>query len=310
MKGSHLSLNRLRVKYVNKITLRIFVRSAVLMAFRQPEKTLKFTEESGIKKANSPFMKTIILGFEAGAFVALGYLLFIRVTATLPENISGLSNLIGASVFPIGLILTLLAGGELLTGNMMALPLARMAKKITTKQILFNWSLVTISNFIGAIFVAYFFGHLVGLTETSPYLEKTIHIAENKIDASFLQAFISGIGCNWLVAAAVWLSNASDEMSGKIVGIWFPTMAFVAIGFQHVVANMFVIPAAIFAGELSWIQYFGNFIPVFLGNAIGGSVFIGMAYWHSYNKKDSNVSETKLLNYSNPRYKSVNHIDR
>lgn len=268
------------------------------MAYSKPEKTIKITEESGIKKASYSFWKTIILGFEAGAFIALGYLLYIRVTATLPVEMSGLSSLIGASVFPLGLILTLLAGGELLTGNMMALPLARLAKKITTKQVFYNWSLITISNFVGAVFVAYFFGHLVGLTETGPFLEKTIHTAQSKIDTSFLQAFISGIGCNWLVASAVWLSNASDEMTGKIVGIWFPTMAFVAIGFQHVVANMFVIPAAIFAGHFTWIEFIGNFIPVFLGNAVGGSIFIAMAYYHAYSKKDSNVNGTKV--YSHP----------
>jgi formate/nitrite transporter len=200
----------------------------------------------------------------------------------LSGNLEGLSSLIGASVFPIGLILTLLAGGELLTGNMLAVPLARMAKKVSTRQVFFNWFLVTVSNFIGAVFVAYFFGHLVGLTETGPFLERTISIADHKLEATFLQAFVSGIGCNWLVASAVWLCYGANDMTGKISGIWFPTMAFVAIGFQHVVANMFVIPAAIFAGHFTWLEYIGNFIPVFLGNAVGGSVFIAMAYWHAY----------------------------
>ena len=197
----------------------------------------------------------------------------------------------GASVFPIGLILTLIAGGELLTGNMMVVPLAKFANKIKTKQVLQNWLLITVSNFLGAIFVAYFFGHIVGLTETGVYLESTVHIAEHKIDATFLQAFVSGIGCNWLVAAAVWLSYGSEDMIGKIAGIWFPTMAFVAIGFQHVVANMFVIPAAIFAGHLTWMDYLANFVPVFLGNAVGGALFIGMAYWFAYKKNEYTVIE-------------------
>lgn len=265
------------------------------MGYSKPEKIMEITVENGMRKTKYPPLTTMILGFEAGAFIALGYLLFIRVTATLSINLEGLSSLIGASVFPIGLILTLLAGGELLTGNMMAVPLARMANKISTKQVFYNWFLVTVSNFIGAVFVAYFFGHLVGLTETAPYLEKTISIADHKLEASFLQAFISGIGCNWLVAAAVWLSYGANDMVGKITGIWFPTMAFVAIGFQHVVANMFVIPAAIFAGHFSWLQYIENFIPVFLGNAVGGTVFIGMAYWHAYKKNESTYSEPKAI---------------
>jgi formate/nitrite transporter len=255
------------------------------MAYSKPEKIMEITVENGVKKTKYTAMQTIILGFEAGAFIALGYLLFIRVTAPLSVNLQGLSSLIGASVFPIGLILTLLAGGELLTGNMMAVPIARMARRVSTGQLFWNWVLVTVSNFIGAMFVAYIFGHLVGLTETTPYLEKTVDIAQHKLDATFLQAFLSGIGCNWLVAAAVWLCYGAEDMGGKILGIWFPTMTFVAIGFQHVVANMFVIPAAIFAGHFTWVGYLHNFVPVFLGNAVGGTIFIAMAYYYAYKKK-------------------------
>lgn len=259
------------------------------MALHKPDQILEISIKNGIKKTSYPVLTTILLGFQAGAFISLGFLLYIRVTANLTGGLTGLSSMIGASVFPIGLILTLIAGGELLTGNMMVVPLAKFANKIKAKQVLQNWILITVSNFLGAIFVAYFFGHIVGLTETGAYLESTVQIAEHKIEATFLQAFVSGIGCNWLVAAAVWLSYGSEDMIGKIAGIWFPTMAFVAIGFQHVVANMFVIPAAIFAGHLSWMDYLGNFIPVFLGNAVGGALFIGMAYWLAYKKREYTV---------------------
>jgi len=265
------------------------------MGFSKPDQIMAITVENGVKKTKYAPLQTCILGFEAGAFIALGYLLFIRVTATLTGHLEGLGSLIGASVFPIGLILTLLAGGELLTGNMMAVPLARMAKRVSTGKVLYNWFLVTVSNFLGALFVAYFFGHLVGLTEAAPFLEKTISIADHKLEATFIQAFVSGIGCNWLVASAVWLSYGANDMSGKIIGIWFPTMAFVAIGFQHVVANMFVIPAAIFAGHFTWLDYIDNFIPVFLGNAVGGTIFIAMAYWHTYKKYLPVLTEAKVV---------------
>lgn len=252
------------------------------MSFYKPEQIADITIVNGTKKASFPIQKALILGFLAGAFISLGYLLAIRVTAPLTGDLAGIGTIMSASVFPIGLILTLIAGGELLTGNMMAVPLARMAKKVTMKQLVVNWSLITVSNFLGAIFVAYFFGHIVGLTETGPYLEKTVSIAEHKLHASFLQAFVSGIGCNWLVSAAVWCSYGSNDLVGKVFGIWFPTMTFVAIGFQHVVANMFVIPAAIFAGHFTWVEYFQNFVPVYLGNAVGGVVFVSMAYWFAY----------------------------
>ncbi|MGJ7919236.1 formate/nitrite transporter family protein [Neobacillus sp. LXY-4] len=261
------------------------------MAFFKPEQIANITVETGTKKTKYSLLKSIILGFQAGAFISLGYLLFIRVTAPLTGDIAGISTILGASLFPIGLVLTLIAGGELLTGNMMAVPLAWLARKISFKQLIANWSIITISNFIGAVFVAYVFGHVVGLTETGPFLEKTIFIAEHKLEATFIQAFLSGIGCNWLVALAVWLSYGSEDMTGKILGIWFPTMTFVAIGFQHVVANMFVIPAAIFAGHFTWLEYLHNFVPVFLGNAVGGSVFVALAYYHAY-KKNLVLTET------------------
>lgn len=273
------------------------------MAYFKPEQIMEITVGNGVKKTKYPLAETLILGFEAGAFIALGYLLYIRVTATLPASLEGLGSLIGASVFPIGLILTLLAGGELLTGNMMAVPLARIAHQISTKTVIKNWFLITISNFIGAIFVAYVFGHVVGLTETGPFLGKTVSIAEHKLEASFLQAFLSGIGCNWLVAAAVWLSYGAEDITGKIAGIWFPTMTFVAIGFQHVVANMFVVPAAIFAGHFTWYEYLQNFVPVFLGNAVGGSMFVAMAYWFAYKKREVKT-EPKVSDYSFPLKKT------
>ena len=253
------------------------------MAFNPPKKTARLAVEHGAKKANLPSLTQSILGFLAGAFVAFGFLLDIRVTGNLPVEIWGsMGSFIGASVFPVGLIFVLLAGGELLTGNMMAVTTARFAGKIKTTYLIKNWTIVAITNFIGSIFVAYFFGHLLGLTETGPYLEATVAIAEAKIADPFMLAFLSGIGANWLVCLAVWLCYAADDVTGKILGIWFPIMAFVAIGFQHVVANMFVIPAAIFAGYFTWGEYLINFVAVFLGNAVGGAFFVGGLYYLAY----------------------------
>ncbi|GLI06263.1 formate/nitrite transporter [Paenibacillus tyrfis] len=252
------------------------------MSYRKPEEIAHITAAMGEKKANMRPLQACTLGFLAGAFIALGFLLYLRVAAGVPAAWSGLGSFLGAALFPIGLILTIIAGGELLTGNMMAVPLARLQGKITTKQLTVNWLLITLSNFAGALFVAYLFGHVVGLTEAEPYLSKLVKVAGAKLDESFLQAFISGIGCNWLVALAVWLAYGADDVAGKMLGIWFPTMTFVAIGFQHVVANMFLIPAAIFAGHYTWLEYLGNFVPVFLGNAVGGSVFVATAYWLAY----------------------------
>ncbi|MDG0873433.1 formate/nitrite transporter family protein [Paenibacillus thiaminolyticus] len=253
-----------------------------MAGYLKPQEIAAATVETGTSKARNPLSVMVILGFLAGAFIALGYLLYIRVTAGAPPEWGTITGLIGASLFPIGLILVLLGGGELLTGNMMAVPLARMKGRISTGEVVRNLIVITLSNFLGAIFVAYFFGHIVGLTADGVYLEKTVSVAGHKLEEGFLQAFVSGIGCNWLVALAVWLSYGSKSFSGKVLGIWFPTMTFVAIGFQHVVANMFVIPAAIFEGYYSWGEYMMNFIPVWLGNLTGGAVFVAGAYCLAY----------------------------
>jgi len=252
------------------------------MTVHKPQQIAALTAEIGENKARYPLGTVLVLGFLAGAYIALGFLLDIRVIASAPAEWGSFTSFLGAAVFPLGLILVLLAGGELATGNMMAVSLARISGRIRTGAWLRNLLLVTLGNFVGALFVAYMFGHVAGLTADGPYLEKLVAMAGHKLEDGFLEAFVSGIGCNWLVALAVWLCYASDSMSGKVLGIWFPTMAFVAIGFQHVVANMFLIPAAIFEGYYSWGDYFVNFVPVWLGNLTGGAIFVGLAYWAAY----------------------------
>jgi len=253
------------------------------MSINTPQQIAEITIEAGVKKSHMPVASILVLGFLAGAFISLGFLLDIHVSTMIPGPWASLGNLLGAAVFPIGLILTILAGGELLTGNMMSLPTAMFARRISAGAVARNWGLVTLANLLGALFIAWFFGHVLGLTEGA-FLAKTVAIAKAKAGADFGQAFIAGIGCNWLVCLAVWLSYASKDVTGKILGMWFPIMAFVAIGFQHVVANMFVIPAAIFADALTWGDFFENFVAVFLGNAVGGAIFVGLAYYVSYAK--------------------------
>lgn len=251
------------------------------MSLHTPKEIAQLAIQSGVAKSRAPVSILLILGFMAGAFIATGFLLDLHVINTLPAEWGSFGGLLGAAVFPVGIIMTVLAGGELLTGNMMTLPVAWFARRISFMSVARNWCWVTLANFLGSVAVAWFFGHMLGMTE-GDYLKKTVAIASAKVHADFLHAFISGIGCNWLVCLAVWLAFASKDVVGKIFGMWFPVMAFVAIGFQHVVANMFIIPAAIFAGQMSWAEYFPNFIAVFSGNAVGGAVFVGLAYFLAF----------------------------
>lgn len=275
------------------------------MSFYTPQEILKITAESGVKKARLPWITVLLLGFLGGAFISIGFLADIRVIGTAPKEWGSMAGVIGAAVFPVGLMLTILAGGELLTGNMMTMATAWFTRKISFVQVMINWLLVLVSNFAGAIAVAYFFGHVVGLTEGA-FLAKTLSIAHAKVSEGYSVAFISAIGCNWLVCLAVWMANGSKDSVGKFVGIWFPIMAFVAIGFQHVVANMFVIPAAIFAGELSWSAYFNNFVPVFLGNVAGGAIFVGLAYFgaYRYTMEGTDQKSSEAVDKNSSVYKS------
>ncbi|TKJ90648.1 formate/nitrite transporter [Paenibacillus sp. CFBP13512] len=269
------------------------------MSFYTPQEIMNITAENGLKKSRLPFWTVLILGFLGGAFISLGFLADIRVIGTAPKELGSIAGFFGAAVFPVGLMLTILAGAELLTGNMMVMAMSWFAKKITLSQVISNWVLVLLSNFIGAIAVAYFFGHVVGLTE-GDFLAKTLAIAHAKVGEGFGEAFVSAIGCNWLVCLAVWLAYGSKDSVGKFIGIWFPIMAFVAIGFQHVIANMFVIPAAIFAGsDITWTQYVENFVPVLLGNLVGGAIFVALAYFAAYRYTTELAMTTEAVSDSN-----------
>ena len=253
-----------------------------MAATLSPRDTLLATADKGVAKASASFSSLAALGFLGGAFISVGYLAYLRIVAAMSPEFAGLGKFIGAAVFPVGLVCILIGGGELITGNMMVVPVAWLRKRISFAALLRNWGVVTLFNVLGAFFVAWFFGHVVGLTE-GHYLHVTESVAQGKVCEDFWQALVSGIGCNWLVCMGVWLCYAADSMSGKVLGTWFPVMTFVAIGFQHVVANMFVIPAAIWGGAaITWSQFAHNMVSVYLGNVLGGALMVGALYALAY----------------------------
>ncbi|WEG73367.1 formate/nitrite transporter family protein [Vagococcus intermedius] len=251
-----------------------------------PDEIMEISIQMGTKKIAKPLLAKLILGFIGGAMISLGYLAYIRVIASVAEEWGSFASFVGATVFPIGLIVILLGGGELITGNMMAVAIAWFDKKVSGKELIINWGTITLANFVGAIFVAYFFGHVTGLTNSGHFLTETVTVAQSKIAATPLQAFISGIGCNWFVGLSLWLCYGAKDAAGKILGIWFPVMVFVAIGFQHSVANMFVIPAAIFEGQATWGEFITNVIPVYIGNIVGGAVMVSGLYYLAFKHHD------------------------
>ena len=222
--------------------------------------------------------------------------------------VGGMSKLIFGAVFPLGLMLVVLCGADLFTGSCMTLATAQAKQKISFGQTVFTLATSWLGNFAGALFVAFFIAYLSGLIfesagGTMPWAAAVVNLANAKCSLGFTEALLRGVGCNWLVCLAVFAAAASTETIGKIAALWFPTMAFVALGMEHCIANMFFIPLGILTGtdpryialveagkaaalKADFYSFaVGNLIPVTIGNIIGGSVLVGMLYLAANIKK-------------------------
>ena len=271
-----------------------------------PAEMAERAEEVGVKKANLPPLTLFFLAVLAGAFIAMGAIFSTAVTAGTEGYLPfGVVKLLGGLAFCLGLILVVVAGAELFTGNNLIV-MAYASGKITTRQILQGWLIVYIGNFIGAVATAsivvcsqhYMYGKAaIGLNALS--------IATAKCQLSFLQGLMLGILCNALVCLAIWLTYSARSTTDKILAIIFPITAFVTAGFEHSVANMYFISVGLFIkslappvfwetigktgddyAALTWNNFLiCNLIPVTLGNIFGGSILVGLIYWFIYLRK-------------------------
>jgi formate transporter len=267
-----------------------------------PDEMAKRAEYLGVRKAEAPFLTTFTLAILAGAFIALGAIFATTVaTGTSTMWPFGVSKLLTGLVFCLGLVLVIVGGAELFTGNNLIV-MAWASGKVSTKGLLHNWAVVYVGNFIGsfgtAILVAlskqYTFGAgSIGVT--------ALQIANGKVELGFLQAIMLGILCNILVCLAVWLTFSARSTVDKIMAILFPITAFVAAGFEHSVANMYFIPVGLLMklldpsfvtqtglelSNLTWENFFiNNLLPVTIGNIIGGSLFVAAVYWSVFLRK-------------------------
>ncbi len=253
--------------------------------FLTPAEIAEVWVQNGIKKAKLPIGKMIVLGIFAGIFIGLGAHGFI--TATAPGGSAAevmLQKFIGASVFPAGLMMVIVCGAELFTGNNL-LTLALSAKKISAAEMLRNWIFVYIGNLIGSVLLALFLAKS-GLY-SGAMMDKAVAVAQAKSQIPFMEGIIRGILCNMVVVLACWFQAGAKDIAGKILAIWFPIMLFVFAGFEHSVANMTYIPLGMFLGAEVGISQFlmGNIIPVTIGNMIGGAVIVPAAYYYAYLKK-------------------------
>lgn len=252
-----------------------------------PAEIARRVESAGVAKAGLPLVPTLALGVLAGAFIAFGSLFYL-VAVTDSGLGYGIERIVGGICFSLGLILVVVAGAELFTGNNLIV-IAWADRKITSLQLLRNWGLVFVANFVGAAATAVIVD-LSGImgSHDGALGETAVRVAAAKTALPFGAAFLRGLLCNALVCLAVWLVMAAHSVSGKILAIIFPIAAFVAIGLEHSVANMFLIPLGLLVAPDAGVAGLtigglaGNLIPVTLGNIVGGSVFVALVYYVVY----------------------------
>ncbi len=246
---------------------------------KTPKEIARDYLDIGAAKTAQSVPKAFLLAALAGAYIALA-----GVAATLATSIAG--KLAGACIFPAGLAMIVLAGGELFTGNsLLVLPL--YAKRITPGALLRSWAVVYLGNLAGAVLIAALAvvgGSLDGVSDA------VLSTASAKVSLGFADGLVRGVLCNVLVCAAVWMTMAADSAGGKLACLYLPIVTFVLCGFEHCVANMFYIPAGLFMAirqgvspeGLTWAAFFlKNLLPVTLGNMLGGCS-LATALWSAY----------------------------
>ncbi|MGY1729989.1 formate/nitrite transporter family protein [Geodermatophilus sp. SYSU D01045] len=270
------------------------------MTAKEPAEVARVASATGAKKVHRSWDRVLVSAFLAGAYISFGALVAITVSSGLDVGTWGtLPTLFMGAAFTLGLVLVLIAGSDLATGNMMLVPLGAMNGKITGGDVVRNLTLVLLGNLLGALFVAFFLAVSTGVIgdpdstgSAGLTFTRLAEIADGKTHHTAWETFLRGVGCNWLVCLAVWMSLASTSVSGKILAVFFPVMAFVAMGFDHVVANMFFLPAAVFAGVegANWGDTLTNWLLAGAGNLIGAVVFVGTSYWYLFLREDRDAA--------------------
>lgn len=277
-------------------------------------------EKAGIVKGNLDFLSMFTLAVLAGAFIAFGAVLYTYVIHDSSLSM-GLTKLIGGMVFCLGLILVIVAGAELFTGNNLIV-MACVSRRITIQRLLRNWIIVFCGNFAGSVFVVWLVSQSGQWTSSGAAVGvKALMIANGKVNLTFVEALSRGILCNILVCLAVWLCFSCRSVADKVLAIIFPITAFVALGFEHSVANMYFIPAGLLlkqnpqvlsaaerilgqAPELSGLTVYGflvrNLLPVTVGNIIGGGLLVGIVYWFVYLRRAAAEPVRKLMTKGPP----------
>lgn len=256
------------------------------MQIRLPREITRAAAAAGAAKArltSDDIPRLMLSACLAGAYISFGAVLSLIGGFGFPEVTAGnpaMQKLISGCLFPIGLLLVVVLGAELFTGNNALLVPSYMSKNHGLATMLKNWVLVYVGNLVGALVFTYFLVYACGLTSGEPYRGAITGIASAKVSMPWLTVFLKGVGANWCVCLAVWLGLAGKTLFEKALGCWLPVMAFVALGYEHSIANMFFIPLGMMEGaDIGlWQAIWRNFIPATLGNIAGGAILVGCVY--------------------------------
>ncbi len=257
------------------------------MPVKTPSEVIETAVANGNAKTSTKTPRLITLSILAGAYIALGGALSLIAGYGFPESPAALQKIISGCVFPIGLILIVILGGELFTGNNAMLIPAYMKRNYGFGSVIGNWTIVYFGNFIGALGFAWLLIYQCGLCDAEPYRSAIIRVAETKVSLPWLTVFLRGIGANWCVCLAVWLAMSGRRLAEKMLACWVPVMAFVVLGYEHCIANMFFIPLGMMEGAAVTTGAFivANLIPATLGNIVGGALFVGLPHAALHLKK-------------------------
>lgn len=265
-----------------------------------PQEIVMQTLTSSVRKVRKSVLTTFLLGILAGAFIGLGALFFTIVKSDATFSFAT-QQLVGGLVFSVGLILVVVAGAELFTGNNL-IAISWANKRISTTEMIQNWIIILVSNMLGAIslvLMVYLSGHINA--NDGAIAKAYVDMAIGKTSLSFTEAFLRGVLCNILVCLGVWMAMGGKTVTDKILAIIFPITLFVAAGFEHSIANLYILPmgwliqqfaeTATVGPQISFTGIVNNLIPVILGNIVGGSILVGLMYHFIYLRNQKNDIE-------------------
>lgn len=277
------------------------------MSCKSSHEILEATAKAGEQKCSMSFLSGVLMAFLAGAYIALGSFLALKTGNFFSVDLWGnVGRLAFAVVFPLGLLLVVVCGADLFTGNCLVLVTAGAKRSANWGRIACVGVVSWCGNFAGAAFVAYFMAYETGLAMDCT--ANIVNLANSKCSLEFSEAFWRGVGCNWLVCLALYAATAADDVMGKAIAIWFPVMGFVALGMEHCIANMFFVPLGLIVGSdvlygvspvaqnslpeltASWSSFFiDNLLPVTLGNIVGGALFVAGSYLVIHRKRQESL---------------------